>query len=278
VAAPAAAAVPGYRFTVGRNQLYAYSLDQAVTWESAGDRLEYHTKLTWKFLLAVTEATAGRAVLEITILRVQATHDGPGSRRLVDSGRPEGQDGSDDPLIGHLLALNGAVLTVVVDPATGRVAEVRGGEAIVARINQRAPAPFAGDPPPLEAQAKASFGSEALARLWSQLLALPTTMPERVPLGPPLGGEVERTWQANGAYVLAFPGGVDRLSVKLVPDPTPVETTLSELGGSGRIAQNDGLPGESKGEVLFTLTFNALTQPVAQRHRLQWRLDPLIPR
>lgn len=289
---PAANPSAGYTFTVNAAQLYAYSVKQTVAWTSAGDQLSYTSTLTWKFLLSVAEVTAERAVLNATILRVQATHQGPGSRRLVDSGAKDDQDGSDDPLLGHLLALNGSVLSVVVAPATGVVSEVRGGDAIIARINKRAPALTPGDVPPLDAAARAAFSSEALTRIWNQLLALPTTAPTRVPLGPPLNGEVERAWQANSTYTLRLPPGTERLAATLVGDPTPVSAVLSELSGSGSTSiittgkdlaadQNTtgvGLPGPGKGELLFLLTFQALTQPVVQKHTLNWELTPLTPK
>lgn len=274
---PAASALPGYGFTVGANQLYAYSLKQSVAWTSAGEQLTYTSTLTWKFLLAVTEATPERAVLTATILRVQATHEGPGSKRMVDSSAKDGQDGGEDALLGHLLALNGAILGVVVSPATGQVSEVRGGDAIIARINKRAPASTPGDPPPLDAAAQAAFSSAALTRIWNQLLALPSTTPVRVPLGPPLNGEIERTWQGD-SYTLRLPTGGERLNAILVGDPTPVSAVLSDLTGTGGTSIAKGLPGPGKGELAFTLAFQALTQPVLQRHTLAWELTPLAPR
>lgn len=267
-------AAESYHFTVDARRLYAYSLKQTVGWNSAGDQLTYTSTLTWKFLLTVVEATPERAVLEATILRVQATHDGPGSRRVIDSNVKDDLDGRDDPLLGHLLALNGSVLTVVLAPATGVVSEVRGGEAIIARINKRMPAAIPGDPPPLDAAARAAFSSEALGRIWNQLLALPTTQPTRVPLGPPLGGEIERQWQGS-AFTLRLPAGGERLAAQLVGDPTPVAAVLSELTGHGSSSVENGLPGAGKGELSFLLTFQALTQPVVQHHGLQWELVPL---
>lgn len=274
---PATAPQPGYTFTVGANGYYAYSLKQTVGWDSAGDQLTYVSTLTWKFLLTVAEATPERAVLNATILRVQATHDGPGSRRVVDSGAKDGADGGDDPLLGHLLALNGAVLSVVVAPASGQVSEVRGGDAIIARLNKRAPATTPGDAPPLEAAARAAFSSEALSRLWSQLLALPSATPVRVPLGPPLNGEIERVWE-GATYTLRLPAGDERLRVTLVGDPTPVSAVLSGLTGKGGTSVTNGLPGAGKGELVFLLDFQALTQPVQQRHTLVWDLTPITPR
>lgn len=272
---PAATAQPGYTFTVGSNRFYAYSLKQTVGWNSAGDQLAYTSTLTWKFLLTVAEATPTRAVLNATILRVQATHEGPGSRRMVDSGAKDGEDGGDDALLGHLLALNGAVLNVVIDPTTGQVSDVHGGEAIIARINKRVPSAIPGDPPPLDTAARTTFSGEALARIWNQLLAQPSATPVRVPLGPPLQGEIERTWQGS-TYTLRLPAGVERLNATLVGDPTPVSVVLSNLTGSGGTGVADGLPGPAKGDLAFTLTFQALTQPVLQRHTLAWELTPLL--
>lgn len=275
--APAAtpAATAGYGFTAKASQLYVYSTKQTVAWESVGDRLTYTSTLTWKFALTVAEATAERALLDATILRIQATHDGPGSHRQIDSGAKDGEDGGSDPLLGHLLALNGSILRVVVAPGTGQVSEVTGGEAIIARINKRAPAQTPGDAPPLDAAARTAFSGEALARIWNQLLALPAASATRLPLGPPLNGEVERTWTGN-TYTVKLPAGVDRLNATLVGDPTPVAVVLSELTGSGSTSQAKGMPGTGKGELAFTLTFQALTQPVVQRHILTWELTPLL--
>ncbi len=273
---PTVTPAPGYAFTVGANRLYAYSVKQTVAWNSAGDELIYTSTLTWKFVLTVVEATPERALLSATILRIQATHEGPGSRRLVDSGAKDGQDdGGNDALLGHLLALNGAILSMVVDPRTGQVSEVTGGDAIIARINKRAPAATPGDPPPLDAAARAAFSSDALRRIWSQLLALPSASPVRVPLGPPLNGEVERTWQGF-TYTLGLPAGGERLQATLVGDPTPVSAVLSDLHGSGTTTVDGGLPGSGKGELAFSVSFQALTQPVAQRHTLTWELTPLL--
>jgi hypothetical protein len=272
---PAPPAPTAYAFTAKANQLYVYSVKQAVAWESAGDQLSYTSTLTWKFALTVAETSAERAVLDATILRVQATHDGPGSHRQVDSGAKDGDDGGNDPLLGHLIALNGAILRVVVAPGTGQVSEVSGGDAIIARINKRAPAQTPGDTPPLDAAARAAFSGEALTRIWNQLLALPAAGTTRVPLGPPLNGEIERSWTGN-TYHLKLPGGVDHLNATLVGDPTPVAVVLSELTGTGTTNQTKGMPGPATGELSFKLTFQALTQPVVQRHTLSWELTPML--
>lgn len=268
----------GYHFTVGTSQFYVYSLKQTVSWTSAGDQLTFTSTLGWKFLLTVAEVTAERAVLDVTILRVQASHVGPGTRRIVDSSLKIGEDGGDDPLLGHFLALNSAVLHLMVVPTTGQVTDVRGGDDIVARINARAKTKTPGDPPPLDAAARATFSSEALTRLWNQLLAQPVAGTTRVPLGPPLGGEVERTWE-GATFRLRLPAGTERLNTTLVGEPTPVAAVLSELTGTGNTSVgSNGLPGAAKGDLAFLVTFQALTQPVVQRHTLAWELTPLEPR
>ncbi len=271
--APAGTA-SGYRFTAKASQLYVYSTKQTVVWESAGDRLTYTSTLTWKFALTVAEATPERALLDATILRVQATHDGPGSRRRVDSGAKDGEDGSSDAMLGHLLAVNGAILRLTVAPATGLVSAVDGGEAIIARINKRAPAQAPGDAPPLDAAARAAFSSEALTRTWNQLFALPSTTPTRLPLGAPLNGTVERTWTGT-SYTVKLPDS-GRLTATLVSDPNPVTAVLFDLTGAGSTSLADGMPGAAKGDLSFALTLQALTQPVVQRHTVSWELTPLI--
>ena len=200
-----------------------------------------------------------------------ASHQGPGSARRVDSLLPADQDGHEDALLGHLLELKGATLTVIVDPRSGAVAEVRGGDDLVTRVNRRFPAAFPGDPPPLESAAKAAFGSAALARQWSQLLALPSAEVQRVALAQPLIGELERRWTGS-SFTLALPMGVDHLVGELVKDPTPVTARLSELTGKGQSELKQGVPQATTGDLRFTLTLNALTQPVVQRHQLTWSL------
>jgi hypothetical protein len=68
------------------------------------------------------------------------------------------------------------------------------------------------------------------------------------------------------------------LDATLVGDPTPVAVKLSALTGKGGVNVNlkNGMPGGSKGELGFLLTFNALTQPVGQQHLINWELVPLI--
>lgn len=266
-----AAAEDGYQFTTTQNLAYLSTITQRVSWDSAGDRLEYTSSVSWKFVLLPVAVTPERAELAVTITRVTASHQGPGSARRVDSLLPAEQDGHEDALLGHLLELKGATLTVIVDPRTGAVAEVRGGDELVKRVNHRFPAAFPGDPPPLEGAAKAAFGSAALARQWSQLLALPSAEPQRVPLAQPLAGELERRWTGS-AFTLALPMGIDHLDGELLKDPTPVTARLSELAGSGRVEPKQGVPNTTAGDLRFTLTLNALTQPVVQRHQLTWSL------
>lgn len=272
-AQPAAAIPATYAFVKDRPAVYIYDLHQDVEWESAGDKLAYTSTVLWKFVILPESVAAERVELGVTILRVQATHTGPGSRHVVDSGETPERSGGSDPLLGHLIDLEGKTLTVVVDPRSGAVAEVRGGEAIVAAINKRFPAPFPNDPPPLDADSRAAYSSPVLARMWSELLALPPEHggDQQVVLGEPLAGTVVRRWSGS-AYTVALPAGVDHLDAQLIKGATPVDASLGALDGKGQVQLKDGQPHLANGDLRFTLTLNALTQPVVQRHRIRWEL------
>jgi hypothetical protein len=274
---PAGGAGRGYHFTVKQHQFYTYNLKQTTTFKSAGDELMYTTTLAWKFALTPVAVSEEQAQIAITIIKVQATHDGPGSRHQVDSSLPIEQDGHEDALLGHLIAFTGAELMVTLNPKTGSVSAVTGGDVIIARINKMAPAIFPGDPPPLDNAAKAAFSSDALTRIWQQLLSLPTNEPVSVPLGPPLQGSLERRWQ-DSKWTDALPKGIDRLQATLLQDPTPVAVTLTNVAGTGVRTIKDGIPGAGNGTLSFDLVFGALTQAVTQRHVVSWELTPLILR
>jgi hypothetical protein len=262
-----------YAFTKGKAQVYLYELSQDVELETAGEKLAYHSTVGWRFTLEPVAVTAERAELSITILRVQAAHVGPGSSHVVDSGKPPESSGRDDPLLGHLLELEGVNLVAVVDPRSGMVSEVRGGDEIVKRIDQRFPSPYPDEPPPLDAQSKVAYSSAALARMWSEMLALPPAQggEQAMPLGGPLAGTVVRRWDGS-SYALSLPAGVDHLDGRLLKDPTPVTVSLSALDGKGRVQLKDGLPGTASCDLRFVATYNALTQPALIRQRIQWNL------
>jgi hypothetical protein len=270
--APAA----GYQFVKDKTQLYAYDLSQQVDWKSAGDSLAYTSTVGWRFSLTPVVVGPDRCELSVVLLHVQASQTGPGSSHAIDSSLPVDRNGRDDPLLGHLLALDGAILTVVVDPRTGVVTAVRGGEEIVKRINQRFPAAVDGDPPPLDASSTLAYGSASLARLWSELLAMPTagSTTQTVALTGPVAGTMERRWQGTH-YTLGLPAGTEHIDGTLLQDPTPVSVTLSALTGSGDAVLTNGLPGSCRGDMSFILTLSALTQPVVQHHQLTWSLRQL---
>jgi hypothetical protein len=270
--APAAPAA-GYQFATGKTTLYAYDLSQQVEWQSAGDTLTYASMVKWEFSLTPQLVTGERCELGVVILHISASHGGPGGRHAIDSRLPVDQNGRDDPLLGHLLALDGALLTVVLDPRSGLVAEVRGGEEIVARINRLVPAAVAGEVPPLDAQSRAAYAPAALARLWGEMLALPAGegVVQNVTLGAPVAGTVVRRWQGS-RYSLSLPDGTTHLDGVLISDPTPVTASVSMISGSGETALRGGLPFTSSGELRFLVTLSALTQPVVQHHHLSWTL------
>ncbi len=271
-AADAPPVVVGYDFA-NAAAIYDYHLHQEVAWHSADDQLTYSTDLRWRFAIDGSAASGPVQDVTATIVRVEALHRGPGTEhRLVAPVAPGDPASDQDPLLGHLAVLPGCTVTLRVDVATGVVQSVSGGQAIVARINRRHPAPIPGDPPPLAKAAEGLYSDAALTAWWSQLLALPSTTPQDVPLSAPLTGALRRTWTGND-YVLALPEGVPSLSVTLLAEPTPVAGTLAEVTGKGRVVPVAGLPDSAAGELAYTLSLSALTQGVVQRHTLTWTLE-----
>lgn len=267
VLAPLALAAADYDAKPDTLRLYAWTTEQVAQWSSAGDELTYTTRITWDLALRAAASSEASLTLKATFVQVSASHEGPGAAIRVDSASGAG---ADDPLLGHLLVLAGKTLTLEVERTTGRVTAVAGADELLAAVNRRAPAAVPGDPPPLEAQAKALWGPEAIARQWSQILALPAAAPEIALPAPFTAGTLARTW--NGLdWTVAQPAG-DPPAFTLSRDPLPVTGRLTELAGNGRIALADGLPASAAGELAFSLVFDAMTQPVTTRNTLRWSL------
>ncbi len=267
-----------WSFPPDQVRFYVYTLTQDTTFASAGDTLKYTSSFTWKLGMSGQPAGPGRARVNLTGIRIQASHRGPDRTAEIDSSRAAGERGEQDPLLGGLLALHGVTLTLDLEPRTGQVASVAGGESIIANLNRLVPAAFPGEPPPLDAAARETYSPEALARWWSQALARPPAdgKPQTIALGAgptaPIAGSAERRWN-GAAWTAVLPAGSDHLPVRLSPDPSPVEGKLHAFSGEGRsAAAADGWPDLIEGRLAFTLTLTALTQPVEQKHEIRWRL------
>jgi hypothetical protein len=255
-----------YTFTTGQIATYLVETKQTVAWDSAGDHLTFTSTLATNQAWRCVAVTNGTAQVEATILRVSATQSGPGSEHRMNSAQREG---TDDPLLGHLAALEGVTLRLSIDQATGATT-VTGGARIIAAIAKRAPNPTdPTGPSPLATQAREAYSDATLSRTWSQTLALPTAAPTPLPLGEPLTGSLLRTWTADRWTLSGDVGG----TALLAKDPSPVTATVSQAGGEGRLVVGaDGWPKVASGTLTFTLAVNALTQPVSQQHRIQWQL------
>jgi hypothetical protein len=180
-------------------------------------------------------------------------------------------DADPDPLLGHLTALEGITLVLTVDPATGLVEQVAGTDELARRIAAAVPNRLdPSGPSPLATAARATYTPEALARLWTTVLALPQG-PARLPLAPPAGGTLERTWNGTAWTARLAEGSVP---VTVGTPPTDVTGTLADLTGNGSLTLDGGLPRTAQGEVSFTMRLTALTQPVESRHRMTWALTP----
>lgn len=251
----------------GKVRAYVYETVQEVEWSSAGDRLRYSTSLTWKLVLKAKSATE----CNLTILRVQARHEGPGSQRSVDSAGPREAD--PDPLLGHLTALEGVTFGLILDPSTGTITRVTGTETIAKRVAAAVPNLLdPTGPSPIDEQARALYSPDHLQKLWTAVFALPTG-PTRLPLAGPQGGTLIRTWTGSTwTATLAEP----EIPVTLGKPPAEVTGLLTGLTGTGGLTLKDGLPHEATGDLTFTLRLTALTQPTEARHHLTWRLAPAL--
>jgi len=274
VAATALPAAEGWAFTVGQHRMWAYELKQEVSWVSAGDTLTYTTTMVWKLLADPQTVAPERVALRVQILRVIATHLGPGSDRNVDSARDLGRE-TQDPLLGHLAAMEGAVFDLDLDPRTGAVLAAHGGAELARRLAERVPSAVPGEPSPLAQAAAVTWSDAALARMFGQMLALPSEVAQTVALGEPLDLTATRTWSGTVSSLTIPPNQLPR-SVQLSRPPLAVTATLASLAGSTTTAATaDQLPGDIRGQLDFTLVLDALTQRVEQQHRVLWRLSEL---
>ncbi len=266
-------AIAHWAFAPG-GRVYIYKVDQQTTLATAGEQLHYAATFAWKIVVGAVAADIhpDHVRLGATIFAVSATFDGPGSHHAFDT---SSHDASAlvDPLFAHLAALvDKPHFDIDCDPRTGAVSAVSGGETVAQTIAEHAPSPYGpGDPSPLLGLARAAYGSQALAKLWSNLLALPAAGDQSVPLGGPVVGALVRRW--NGLrWTMALPAGVDHLQVQLGSGPLAVTGTLTELSGTGEIAPRAGMPSSAQGALSFTLNLAALTQPVTEQQRITWTM------
>jgi len=277
-ASTASAADDAWRFVPGEPHVYLYSVQDQTSFESAGDKLSYTSSFSWKLVLARHDVpdVGGKITLGVSILRITASLDGPASHHAIDTDAPS-SEARHDPLFGHLFDLNGAGFVLLLDPQTGVVSSVSGGEQVAARISKSEPSAFSADEAsPLEAAAKAAYSSQALSAVYSQLMALPVGGSQEVPLTPPLHGALIRTWD-GGQYALALPHGTTSLPITLGSGPLAVTGAISEVVGQGSVAPHRGVPGTADGHLAFTLTLTALTQPVIEHQVLTWTMHEIQP-
>jgi hypothetical protein len=259
-----------YAPTVDQLRLYRWTTTLSTQWASAGDTLRYDTEIVWDLALRCAASEGQNLTLNLTYVQVRATVRGPGTAITVDSTTGAG---GDDPVLGHLLALAGKTLVLTVDRSSGAVSAVGGAEALIAAINQRAPAAVPGDPAPLDAQGRAIYGPEALALQWSQNLALPGQSGV-VPLPAPFtGGTMTRSW--NGDAWTAAIDATAPPTLELSKDPAPVRGAITALSGGGSVVLQGGMPAQISGKLEITLAMDVLTQPVETKNAVSWSLTAL---
>ena len=265
----------GHQFILQEVGPFAYSVNHRVTWDSAGDKLTYQSKLEWVFTLQPLAVSATSAQLAVAIYRVKATHSGPGANYAISSaGKSAEERGEDDALLGNQLALADARLELTVDPRTGEVSAVSGVESLITSLAKANPGP-AGSESPIVARAREVYAPDRLAAMWSRILAVPRTGVEQVTLPAPLSGSFERHWDGN-RYRLALPTDGEPITVSLAADPTPVELTLTKLAGEGVVELLDGVLLGTGGSLRYSLSGSAMTQSVTQQHELTWGVQRIM--
>ena len=268
-------AAEGYQFPPGKPIPYRYDLDQEVAMTTAGDHLQMATRISWTCTLEqlTGEKPAGGLVpLRLAIQAISARHQAPGLTRFYDSALSGDSLGA-DPLLGGLQALVGATLTLYLDPASGRVPRVSGGERIAAAIAAQHPNPAdPGTPSPLAAAARAIYQDDVLARLWTGILVLPAQGRQELAAGTPLTGMLVRTWKGT-----AWTGILEPARQDLILDlpPLGVSGRIDGCTAQGALTLTAGVPALGEGTMAYTLHLTAMTQPVVQQHRLTWRLQRL---
>ncbi|MDA3959766.1 MAG: hypothetical protein PF961_03175 [Planctomycetota bacterium] len=266
-------AAESHQFVAKQISVYWYDLKQNVTWRSGGDDLTYHTHLRWQFALIPLEVGPETAQVEARILQVKAEHAGPGSTHSVNSRGPDGHAvGSDDPLLGDMLALVDAPLVLTVDPRSGVVSAVSGGDTIINRLERLHPGP-PGEQSPMAAAARRSYSSERLARLWSRILLVPSEGEQSITLDEPLGGTAIRTWVGDRYELKLPPEAADNPpTAVLAAAPNGIELQLTELTGSGSVLMRDGILRHAGGKAMARFNGTAMTQDLVQQHQITWEL------
>ena len=254
----------------GQPRVYQAEVEQEVSWVSMGDTLRFTSGSTWRFLVQGRPGTATEAEFSALVLRVTGFHRGPGWDESVDSAQ---RSAAAAPLLGHLQAAEGVVLSVRVERATGRVIEVRGGETLVQRIGERSRDPADPSAPGMLAGAAGElYGRDRLIAWWRQSLDPPVD--GSLTLTAPLHGEAAVTWTGNRGQI-RLPRGATAVPVLLARDPAPVQGWMEEVRGElTTVPASDGWLGQRSGEMSFRLVLDANTQPVASAHVVRWRFAP----
>lgn len=259
----ACAAEAGEPVGLSRVDRYSYEVKHEVRWRSLDDELTFQTQQLWTFSL-----TRQPGSMTAKVLSIRAIHEGPDRtyRLTVPPEDASTTPVQHDALLGPLAAWVDVRIPLDLDD-DGRIHSLDGSQLREAWLNSLPPGAQAPSAPQLEDQ--------ALAQWWREVLLRPpaeSNATELVPLPAPLHGSVTRQWTGT-TYSLSLPAEQPQLTVQLHQHPTPVELVVTDLTGSGRVDLNErGLIDQRRGELAWTLTGTAMTQPVSQYHTIVWRL------
>ena len=289
-----------YAMTVGEGRTYGWRCEQTVFQQTLGDRIEHRTVIDWDLDLLCREVLPDRIRLSLTVLRVQASHQSPGTRSRIDTGSDLAADADPgkDPVLGHLVVFDHATIGLELDPTTGRVLSATGGERLVAAALAHLRAKLQGEPSAaLAERTRAAYADPALARMWTRILELPPAAAGSATGSSLTGssltgnaatvaetwdfdagvvrGAVDRRW-SGAAYTVALPVGTQSLPVTISSDPAlPIAGKVESVTGDGVVRPLvSGWPGGMSQTLVFRLVLDASTQPVTQEHRLTVNFAP----
>ncbi|MFW5828701.1 MAG: hypothetical protein ACOCXA_00430 [Planctomycetota bacterium] len=243
-----------HRFEAGERRIYIYEASQTVNQHTLDEVLEHRSDLYWEYGLHVMASDADGAELELTILRVRASHRGPAYRESIDSA--ESLEADTAPLLGHLLGLVQQQLRLRWSNDEG-ITHVQ-SDGLPARLAP--PGDIRRD------NAERFYGEEALTALWASILL----RPGHAGGDWQTGNELPLTWTWDGTVYEIRSRTPTR--IQLGAGATAFTASIDQLEGNGSVTIDDqGVLQEASGKTTWRMRFEALTQAVEQTHELRWQ-------
>ena len=265
----AACAADGPGLTTNEVRLYRYESRLETTLETAGDKVVSAFAQGWNTAWTIEKVGETSATVAVVIATLTADLSAPGLEAHWDSRQPPEKPGDGQKMLEHLGALHGKTLRLILNPKTGAVQNVLGGETVIADLEERWQK--RGEiPTAIQQEALKKYAGQELARIWDRVLALPIAGDKTIQLAE--GVTCRQEWTGT-SWKLILDSAAKNADIVLARLPTEVKVRLKSLTGSGKVKQDaSGAIEHAQGTCEFELTGTALTQPLTQKHHLLWQL------